>query len=359
MIGVIFSAKKLQRAVNGKEPYENMKFYFALAKEKEIQLFFYPFLTVNNDTASGYLWDNTKDKFVPYRGPIPKVNMIRTIVPKRLYPGLKRLENSRGITFLNLVPGRNKLKLYHYLREIPELKEHIPETELLSYSTVLNMLKRNHKVMIKKINGALGEKIYVLCRKRQDVLVQYTQHGEQLRKIIPLKHFKRYFSINFKSASAYLMQPYIPFKRFEGEKFDIRTSVQKNKAGEWNITGIVSRVAGKDGIVTNVAQGGRVVPYKQLLPILDIQTKKKIKELSLLIAKEIERLYPASSDLGLDLAIDEENHIWFIEANYCDQRYAYREAKEYKMWEASYRTPFQFAFGVYEQMLSGQNQNVM
>jgi hypothetical protein len=59
-----------------------------------------------------------------------------------------------------------------------------------------------------------------------------------------------------------------------------------------------------------VAQGGRAVLFKDI--------------------------HPSTADIGLDIAIDKNHKLWFIEANYCDERYFYRESSDFDMWQASY-----------------------
>jgi glutathione synthase/RimK-type ligase-like ATP-grasp enzyme len=350
MIGIIFSPTKLKKIIEEKEPVENPIFYKNLAMENEIDLFFFTIRAILplNNQVKGYLYLYQENKYIPHIGSIPNTNLVRTIVNKKGYDKLKLAEAQNKVIFVNLVRGRDKYKIYKYLECIKSVSSHIPKTEKLSYKNFLHFFKTYDQIVIKPISGALGERIYVIEDNEKHFTVYYTSKGKKFKKMVDKNKRNSFFKNYFKRPTAYLIQEYIPFKTFQGEKFDIRTSVQKDKEDQWKVTGIVSRVAGRDGIVTNVAQGGRVVPFREVDCTLALEVRSKVYEISLQLAKEIEKLHPSTVDLGLDIAIDVKGHLWFIEANYCDQRYAYREAKDLDMWEASYRTPFEYAYAVFK-----------
>jgi glutathione synthase/RimK-type ligase-like ATP-grasp enzyme len=354
MIGIIFSSVKLKRIIAEKERYENANFYIRFAEENEVDLFLYTIksMTRTKNKVLGYRYLHQEKKFIPEKNDIPKVNLIRTVIRKIGYDQLKEIEEKKQVLFTNLVRGRDKYRIYKYLSCIKSVNDHIPETETLSYENIESFLKKFHHIVIKPVSGAMGKKICVVERSQRRYVLNYTYKGKNIKKEIPIKRFPAFLKRNFPFFSAYIIQKYIPFQTYEGEKFDIRTSVQKGKDDHWRVTGIVTRVAGKDGIVTNVAQGGRVVPFKEVNCTLAPETKSKVYDFSLNIAKELENLYPSLIDLGLDIAIDRQGHLWFIEANYCDQRYAYREAKNLDMWEASYRTPFEYAYAEYIKIMN-------
>lgn len=357
MIGIIFSPMKLKRIITGREPYENATFYTDLAQENEIDLFFYTIRSIHpsNKKVKGYLYLYQENKYTPYLGSIPKANLVRTIVREKGYDKLKKVEAQNQVVFVNLVQGRDKYKIYKYLECMKSVSSHIPNTEKLSYQNLLYFFKTYDQIVIKPIGGALGKKIYVIEDKDRFFSIRYTFKGKEKKKTVHKTKGKIFFKKYFIHPATYIIQEYIPFQTFQGEKFDIRTSVQKDKDNEWKVTGIVTRVAGKNGVVTNVAQGGRVVSFKEVNYTLAPKVRSQVYDLSLQLAKEIETLNPSSSDLGLDIAIDRQGHLWFIEANYCDQRYAYREAEDLDMWEASYRTPFEYAYAEYSKIMNNDS----
>lgn len=352
MIGIIFQPNKLYRIVKKTESLENVQFYYDLAQINKVNLLFYSTQGFSwRKRVSGYLYDFQTKQLVYKKADIPKVNILRTNVKsKRAYYQLKKIEQDQNIRFINIHSGRNKFGLHQFLKENERINDHLPHTERLTYDHLLRFLRDYHKVIIKPINGALGQKISTIEKKQDGYVIHYSTYKKHHEKHVKPKQLHYYYKRLFVKPSRFIIQKWIPFKTYQGRKFDIRTSVQKGKDDQWRVTGIVTRVAAEGGIVTNVAKGGRVVPFNEVNCTLDPETEGNMYKLSLEIAKELEKRYPSLIDLGLDIGLDEQGKLWFIEANYCDQRYAYREAKDFEMWEASYRTPFEYAYAVYQKI---------
>lgn len=350
MIGIIFHHKKLKRIVHNQESYENTSFYFQLAEKNEIDLFFYTVseLLSNHRKIKGYKYSYQDKKLMKTVENIPKVNLLRTIIRRKyIYHKLKKLEEKQQFSFINMIPGRNKLKIYDYLSTFKQHQAYIPETRRLSYANLCDFIRKFNVVVIKPISGARGEKIYRISKEKNEYSIQYVTQQKQHNMNIKPNQLRKFLKKYIKYPSLYLVQRWIDFRQLDGDKFDLRVSVQKDKQGLWNVTGIVARAASNNGIVTNIAQGGRAVSFQKLNSVVRENMLSEIKKISLDIAKSIEKLYPATADLGLDLAIDQEDKIWFIEANHCDERYSYYESKDLDMWQASYFTPFEYAYAEY------------
>lgn len=352
MLGILFNFAKLKRVIKGQEAHENINFYLRFAEEHQIDLFFFCPEWIKGKKAKGYKYSVEKKASYFSFLPVPKVNVVRTILSENQYQLIHKLERRQHAVFLNHTKGRDKYKVYSHLSRNKNIGESLPPTARLSYKTLMDFLNEYQHIVIKPSNGSLGKRIFTIEKNEEDngYNIRSSYQGRKNSKKIAARDLFSAYRKLLRNPSYYLIQPYIVFQRYEGEKFDLRISVQKDKAGKWKVTGIVARVAGKNGIVTNVAQGGRVVSYKEIQLTLPARLKRRIFGLSVQIAKEIEALNPATTDLGLDLAIDEQNKIWFIEANYCDQRYAYRESKDLDMWEASFRTPLEYAFSMYKEL---------
>lgn len=350
MIGLIFPINKLNRILDGKESLENVQFYYDLAAEYKIDLLFYSIKNINfdNSMVDGYHFTYKtqclKNKLIE----LPKINIVRTISRQRkTYHRLKQLEQKNAIHFINLIPERNKLKIYRFFTQDKELKQFIPDTALLTYEGMVNFLNLYNKIIIKPINGYLGERVYFIKKETENFLIKYTKNKKQFTNTIESKELPIFFQNHFLRNSLYLIQPWLQFKKYNEKIFDVRISVQKNIIAKWEITGIVTRIASESSIVTNVAQGGKAIPFAEVNTILEADTQDRFNQLSLKIAHTLEKLYPSVIDLGLDIGIDEENNLWFIEANFCDQRYAYKLANNYDMWLATYRVPFEYSLSKY------------
>ncbi|WP_376768681.1 YheC/YheD family protein [Paenibacillus foliorum] len=53
----------------------------------------------------------------------------------------------------------------------------------------------------------------------------------------------------------------MPLATYEGRPFDLRISVQRDASGEWQLTGIVAKIASKKTLLTNIAQGALFIDW--------------------------------------------------------------------------------------------------
>jgi len=68
-----------------------------------------------------------------------------------------------------------------------------------------------------------------------------------------------------------------------------------------------------------------------------------MRDVAIRVAAQLEKHDPTCADLGLDLAVDEDGHIWFIEVNGRDLRITFRHAGELNTWHNSFRRPMEYA----------------
>jgi len=118
----------------------------------------------------------------------------------------------------------------------------------------------------------------------------------------------------------YLVQKGIRMLRYHGRSFDFRIMVQVNEKDNWEVTGIVGRVAPSSSIVTNRSQGGKCLPAKVLLRSYMSESGIHQYMGSLFrmcqdIGKQLRRVYPRVRQLGVDIAISDKMWPWILEVN--------------------------------------------
>lgn len=120
---------------------------------------------------------------------------------------------------------------------------------------------------------------------------------------------------------AYIIQQGITLLKVRDRPFDLRVLVQKNKNGDWSVTGIGARLAGEDSITTHVPRGGSIEDPRKLLsasfnPAVTRAIMKRTANTAVTIAKQIEKGSGyALGEMSMDLGIDVHGHLWFFEAN--------------------------------------------
>ncbi|MFD1175326.1 YheC/YheD family protein [Paenibacillus puldeungensis] len=209
-----------------------------------------------------------------------------------------------------------KMKKYEEMLQNPVLRPHLPETHWMTNSRTLRMLKTHSSLFIKPNHGSGGNGIIRVRRLRRGYEVQC---GSSRKTAGPASVLKAIHSYR-KSKHRYLVQKGLQLEKYHGVIFDIRVYLQKPK-NDWMIAGMAARVAAPHKFVTNYHKGGHAEPLRRVLLSLfqNNQAKvnayyQKIEKLSINIAKTVNHWH-SIHELGVDLAIGKDGHIWIIEAN--------------------------------------------
>jgi hypothetical protein len=94
---------------------------------------------------------------------------------------------------------------------------------------------------------------------------------------------------------------------------------RKNVNSDWVVTGKITRTAANGFIVTNVAKSLSTV--EDAINASEINLKNiggllwEIDQLGILVARQLEKVYPDAYIWGMDIGIDKDGKPWFIEAN--------------------------------------------
>lgn len=83
---------------------------------------------------------------------------------------------------------------------------------------------------------------------------------------------------------------------------------------------MLGRIARRGLFVTNICQGGRLVPaaegIRRSLNAQSIEPKKnEMRHLTKICTSLLEQRFPGISQLGYDYGIDQSGHIWILEVN--------------------------------------------
>lgn len=118
----------------------------------------------------------------------------------------------------------------------------------------------------------------------------------------------------------YLIQRGIHLLQYNSCPFDLRVLTQKSPTGQWVSTGIIGRVAAPHKVVTNHHSGGKVQtfetlmsPYMSTLEVFRLQ--QSLRSLGVSVANQLQKKYHSIKELGLDIAIDQDNTPWILEVN--------------------------------------------
>ncbi len=184
------------------------------------------------------------------------------------------------------------------------------------------MVREYPKLYIKPNKGAQGHGIYKLTRKQSRSEKRTYLRLKSLKKTKTFREIKPlYRYLNKKKRRKMIIQQGITLEKVKGRPYDLRVMVQRKPRGSWTCTGMFSKVGKKGNIVTNFAQGGRIVLLNQLFKKLKLSPSEKDKRRAELSqsAVEISRVLnskrPGMHEMGIDFAYDHHGHLWLLEVN--------------------------------------------
>lgn len=280
------------------------------------------------------------------------------VVYDRLFPGsaisgmlfgaANRLRKQRSIVFFGRAL-RGKWEVYRSLYKYPDLKPHIPDTLPLTGTTVLaSMVKKHRFLFIKPDAGSQGKGVVQVralrdgysCRGRDHLNRSFSTHVQSVAGVLSLVR-------NVSHRRRLLAQQGLNLNHFRGSTFDIRTIVQKNAQGEWEVTGTAARVGRRGSITSNLHGGGTALRTEALLqkqfPDRYQEILEKINWLGVSIPAALDKELGRFGEFGLDLGVDKDGHVWLIEANSKPGRTVFLRIGAYDLRRASVLRPMQYS----------------
>ncbi|CAH2602089.1 conserved protein of unknown function [Rhodovastum atsumiense] len=185
-------------------------------------------------------------------------------------------------------------------------------------ATLATWMARREPCVVKPANGQRGNSVFF---PQPGSNGEWTLHkdNEALRLPAAVDLIRRRIAGRI-ARRPFLVQRYVTSRAADGRAADLRAHVQRGANGAWGLTRLYVRLGEAGFLVSNISRGGyqgqaepflrqrRVRPAAALLA--------EAETLALGVAEAIERHQGAPlSELGVDLAIDEADALWLIEAN--------------------------------------------
>jgi len=281
--------------------------------------------------VQGYRYDFDKKKWS--RELVPSPQVIYNRIPYRkmemrpeIQQTLQACNRSSAVQLFN--PSFfNKWTLFEWLNNSKESKPYIPETrQLKTAQDLTQMLKKHSFLYLKPVRGKAGKGIMRIERMTTSVKSTDYRLSRQADKQMVLTHHPTidglwHEFLRHRGKHEYIAQQGIELARFNHRAFDLRALIQKTVGGEWSVSGIGARLAGKSSITTHVPRGGSIEPPRKLLThSFGNKTAKNImskaRKAAITLATQIEQQSGHQlGEMSMDLGVDTSGNIWFFEAN--------------------------------------------
>ncbi|WP_223068445.1 YheC/YheD family protein [Paenibacillus caui] len=286
-------------------------------------------LKLSEEQVLGYTYSAENKQWVSKWFPLPDIlyNRIPTREDEKKPQVRRKIDDCLNHPTIQLFNPFffNKWKLFSWLRKSKLTSSFIPETRRLSSRKVLSsMLVKYDDLYLKPESGKAGKGImklsYSVNEAKPYKLILQAPGKNVIYKTAKLPLLWRRIRKEADN-DPYILQQGIRLTSYQGRRFDLRVLIQKTGKGNWSVTGIGARLAGKRRITTHVPQGGSVEdPEKLLLPTFgEEQTAwllSRARADAVIIARQIERSCGNTlGEMSMDLGVDQEGKIWFFEAN--------------------------------------------
>lgn len=299
------------------------QFNYALAcvaKIKEVQFFYFTPEDVDftNKKIEGTYYNG--EKWTRKKFDYPDYIYDRLLTRGRKH--LEMYEEFSNIPFNNekrVGGSMNKARMYKLIEKGKQFKDYlIPYKSVQSINDITNFFNQSLKVICKSETGSLGRNVFYF----EKIDNQYKVKLQKEEFLFTEDEFLQYVQREIIDARAkFVVQPFIKSKTNAGNPFDVRAHLMKGADGTWKIAKIYPRIGVKGTVISNLHLGGSTCELKIFLnkhiSVGNVnQFRRKLRRFSLDFANHIEQQFDFHfSELGLDIAIDENEKIWLFEVN--------------------------------------------
>ncbi|MBO8158427.1 YheC/YheD family protein [Thermosyntropha sp.] len=264
-----------------------------------------------------------KNNWVKSVFPFPDVIYPRSRISSTEKLRIRKRFKQTGVILLNY-KLLDKWEAYKILAQNPALESHLPDTRFVFDFTrqIDIMLNKYEAVYLKPICGEQGKNIIkVIKPKKKGIYEYYYSCDKRQFKGKATSINELYFSLkNVIGNRRYIVQERIKLIKWQNKIVDVRVLVQKGYGNRWEITGIACRIGNNGSITSNLSSGGTAKRLEDILKLYFNNQKmeqilSKIKFVSLKSAETLENKIGICAEMGIDLGIDRQGKVWFIEAN--------------------------------------------
>jgi YheC/D like ATP-grasp len=306
-------------------------------------------LNFENLQVKGVYWEKKGLEVNQKKGvfPLPNVIYLQCYVDSKV---VKKIERIIGRKVFNSFIF-DKWECWELLKKDNELLHHLPYTQKLEIGTNLqDFLYHNKDIFLKPIDPSHAHSskgiFRVKLQKKRNISVFYRTKTEMQKKgFRSYQEFK--YWISPKISTNYIMQKGIQIVKYEERATDIRLHMNKNGKGEWEVSTILFRVATNG---SHISPGLFILGMNYLEKMFpkgrdDMNNhamERAIVYLGTKICNVLDQSRYHMGDLGIDLGVDQNGHIWIFEVNplpypYPSAQYhAFTKPIEYALYLASH-----------------------
>ncbi len=326
VVGVFVNRGTLRRIDEG---YPNFRIIELVKANVHAGVLLYYFSTKDinwpKGIINGRIYSFDQNKWETRELPFPDILYDRGggFLPKQLAVAryIRNQFEMMGIKKINDQHYFDKWDVHSRLKPYRDIAPFLPHTELYYDKFYLSMMLNKYAcIFAKSCQGSNGRQvikitkdngIYNYAYYREGIHSGIAQNIEELAQKL-LEYFGK---------KKFILQQGIDVLTVDGKAVDMRMLLQRDNRGKWQITSIPVRIANSNTPVTSTSTGAQVFSLEKGLQVAGMRNKKilnikrQLEEFQQNLTVAVEAEYGPFGELGVDIAIDRNNKIWFIECN--------------------------------------------
>ncbi|WP_243385858.1 YheC/YheD family protein [Bacillus kexueae] len=227
---------------------------------------------------------------------------------------VQQLKQATNIPFLQYgLP--NKWTIYERL-QTSGVKRYLPTTEFVDdVNLVFSFLQKWKKIIVKPVFGSTGRGIMTFKSSSSErYVLQYVTKSNETKEKIVTKPIATTLLKALLKKSPYLIQPLLSLRTEDHRPFDLRLLLQKDRNGQWTIRSKAIRLGQQFAYVSNIAKGGRFLPFNERTLTWD--PSEQVDDLLQKLLPAMETRFHTLFELGIDVGVDLQNkRIWLLDVN--------------------------------------------
>jgi hypothetical protein len=319
----------MDQSIFPKNPVWLNRFLLASLDVPSYYFIFYPQdIDMTAKEINAYFLINLKGKHIWQRHRVPFPDVIYNRVINRMLENSPPVQLAKSLFKRNNIPYFNpdffnKWAIHEKIHADARISHYLPETIVNPHlEQIAALLQRYPMVYLKPSSGSLGLGIAQLYHlPQQGYLLRYRRGNQnKLFRFKSLSKAIRHF-MQHKSSKTYIAQQGIELITINRRPIDFRVHTNKNKTGQWEVTAIGAKLAGKGSVTTHVRTGGEVISPQEAIrscfpSFLQERVFDELHQAAITLSQTIdEHTEGFLGELGFDLGIDKHGNVWMFEAN--------------------------------------------
>lgn len=277
---------------------------------------------IKKKIIKGYYYDpdvgEKEECWKPGIFPYPNSIYKRTRIPHLIFKDLISEVGNNKIFNTTIF---NKWQLWKMMKSDPELKKHLPKTSQLKNLKSLNLLLDKYpSLYLKPAQGSFAKGISKV-EKTETGYRFINRLGKET--VIDDEAEAERFLQRLMKRKVYIIQEDVSFQH-KGKNIDFRVIMQKDRNKEWTCSGIIARYGGHKRIYTNDVSDLQLGKDALTKTYQYSEEEALAKEMEIITickkaSETMNALYGHYGDLGVDITVDKNHHVWILEINHFAQ----------------------------------------